>query len=62
MSSKKTLEINPDNGIIKELRRRGDADKGDKTVKDLVQVREGWGSSFRFLFFSAGRSRACAGG
>merc|ERR1711967_89545 len=36
MASKKTLEINPDNSIMKELRKRADADKGDKTVKDLV--------------------------
>jgi hypothetical protein len=38
MSSKKTLEINPGNAIIAELRRRADADKGDKTVKDLVAL------------------------
>ena len=38
MASKKTLEINPDNSIMEELRRRADADKGDKTVKDLVQL------------------------
>ena len=36
MVSKKTLEINPANAIMNELRKRGDADKGDKTVKDLV--------------------------
>jgi len=36
MASKKTLEINPDNAIMQELRKRADADKSDKTVKDLV--------------------------
>ena len=36
MASKKTLEINPDNVIMGELRKRADTDKSDKTVKDLV--------------------------
>ena len=36
MTSKKTLEINPENAIIEELHNRSEADKGDKTVKDLV--------------------------
>ena len=36
MASKKTLEINPDNAIMGELRTRADADKSDKTGKDLV--------------------------
>ena len=36
MASKKTLEINSDNAIMQELRKRADADKSDKTVKDLV--------------------------
>jgi molecular chaperone HtpG len=36
MVSKKTLEINPDHPIVTELRKKADADKSDKTVKDLV--------------------------
>merc|ERR1712127_656819 len=36
MASKKTMEINPANSIMSELRKRADADKSDKTVKDLV--------------------------
>lgn len=36
MASKKTLEINPRNPIMAELRMRAEADKSDKTVKDLV--------------------------
>lgn len=36
MSSKKTLEINPHNVILEELRHRCELDVGDKTVKDLV--------------------------
>merc|ERR1712037_100145 len=35
MTSKKTLEVNPDNSIVKELRKRCEADKSDMTVKDL---------------------------
>jgi len=36
MTSKKTLEVNPHHSIIVELRKKADADKSDKTVKDLV--------------------------
>ncbi|XP_047326141.1 heat shock protein 83 [Impatiens glandulifera] len=36
MSSKKTMEINPENGIMEELRKRAEMDKNDKSVKDLV--------------------------
>merc|ERR1712048_1205167 len=36
MSSKKTMEINPTNSIVKALREKADADQSDKTVKDLI--------------------------
>ena len=36
MASKKSMELNPEHAIIEELRNRVAADKGDKTVKDLV--------------------------
>merc|ERR1712113_691429 len=36
MSGRKTLEINPNNCIIKELQRRLTEDSEDKTIKDLV--------------------------
>merc|ERR1712118_600760 len=36
MASKKTMEINPDNSVMDELRKRAEADNSDKTVKDLV--------------------------
>lgn len=36
MSAKKHLEVNPDHPIIKSLKVKVDADKNDKSVKDLV--------------------------
>ena len=36
MMSKKTMELNPNNSIVKTLKTRFDADKSDKTVKDLT--------------------------
>merc|ERR1711862_692034 len=36
MSSKKTMEVNPTNSIVKALIEKADADQSDKTVKDLI--------------------------
>merc|ERR1719231_689811 len=38
MVSKKTMEINPNHSIMKELKTKTNADKGDKTVKDLIHL------------------------
>lgn len=38
MAAKKHLEINPDHTIIENLRQKADADKNDKSVKDLVML------------------------
>merc|ERR1712216_500170 len=38
MASKKTMEINPKHSIMKELKVKSAANKGDKTVKDLVHL------------------------
>lgn len=36
MAAKKHLEINPDHPVIENLRQKAEADKNDKSVKDLV--------------------------
>merc|ERR1712217_40023 len=36
MAAKKHLEVNPDHSIVENLRQRAEADKNDKSVKDLV--------------------------
>lgn len=36
MMSKKTMEINPTNAIVKSLREKIAADQSDKTVKDVI--------------------------
>jgi len=36
MMSKKTMELNPHNSIVSELRQKAEVDQSDKTVKDLV--------------------------
>merc|ERR1712001_37740 len=38
MAAKKHLEINPDDSIVENLRQRAEADKNDKSVKDLVML------------------------
>ncbi|KAF7322880.1 HATPase-c domain-containing protein [Mycena chlorophos] len=38
MASKKTLELNPGNPIVKELKRKVAEDKGDKSVRDLTYL------------------------
>merc|ERR1711884_775774 len=38
MAAKKHMEINPDHGIIENLRQRAEANKNDKSVKDLVML------------------------
>ncbi|KAI0277687.1 HSP90-domain-containing protein [Russula aff. rugulosa BPL654] len=38
MASKKTLELNPNHPIVKELRRKVSEDKADKSVRDLTYL------------------------
>merc|ERR1712066_642660 len=38
MAAKKHLEINPDHSIVETLRQKAEADKNDKSVKDLVHL------------------------
>jgi len=38
VASKKTLELNPKNAIVKELRRKVLEDKADKSIRDLTYL------------------------
>ena len=38
MAAKKHLEVNPDHNIVETLRQKVEADKNDKSVKDLVML------------------------
>merc|ERR1711875_159063 len=38
MAAEKHFEINPDHSIVESLRQKADADKNDKSVKDLVML------------------------
>jgi molecular chaperone HtpG len=38
MASKKTLELSPNNAIVKELKEKVKADKADKSVRDLMYL------------------------
>merc|ERR1712176_442636 len=38
MAAKKHLEINPDHSIVENLRQRAEAEKNDKSVRDLVML------------------------
>merc|ERR1712176_1001169 len=38
MAAKKHLEINPDHSIVEQLRQKAEAEKNDKSVRDLVML------------------------
>merc|ERR1712007_207974 len=38
MAAKKHLEINPDHSIMEQLRQKADAERNDKSVRDLVML------------------------
>merc|ERR1712135_105687 len=38
MAAKKQLEINPEHSIVEQLRQKADAEKNDKSVRDLVML------------------------
>nr|GEY94373.1 heat shock protein 83 [Tanacetum cinerariifolium] len=40
MSSKKTMEINPNNAIMEELRKRAEADKNDKSKRKIAEKKK----------------------